>query len=327
MTTELRKGLKPFDPEKHARFKTTEDYGFAFPPVVYPIDKSGGVTNLGMGGNGPDSALTVNGGQPCGDCGPNAVPKNVNQTTAVLAGVKYTAMTSNEIVTLYFTYQAELAGIAWRPTGDNWVAPDGLDQGVDLGDWLIWLFKQGLIEGFVAIPLDKLDAALATLDAVIAGAALNPQADQQCLDGQIWDIGPGDEPDPNLGHAITYIKALSVTGPYEWGTWSQQQASTLAWKQGCVQQAFAVLTKEEAEAIGFPFATLVADLHALGGTVVAPPAPAPAPPPPAPKPTPAPPGPGPAPKPPTPAPPIPVPPPEVVSWFRAFVNWLESFGK
>ncbi len=277
------RGLNPLDEVKHARFKTAADYGFVWSAPVYPVVRTEGISSWGMDGNGPDPSLTVNGGNPVGDCGVCAVPAHANMLSAVLAGlaVAPNTMTSDQVVTLYFTYQAELAGITWRPPATGtWIAPTGLDNGVDLGDWLLWLFQQGLIEGFVKVPLAELDAALATFGVVIVGVNLNPQADQQFSNGQPWNVGPGDQPDPTMGHAILYLAAQSPSGPFEWCSWGATQPSTLAWKQGCVQQAFAVLTKPEAQAAGFPLAVLAADLKALGGTVAlvpAPPAPVPAP--------------------------------------------------
>lgn len=287
MTAGLR-GLLPLDPEKHARFKGAEEYGFTYPAPTYPIDKTGGITDLGMGGNGPDPTLTVNGGQPVGDCGPCAVPMHANMVTAVLAGLELSkyAMTSDQIVTLYLEY-----------TG-------GQDTGVDLGDWLLWLFQKGLIEGFVKVDLADLDAALATFDVVVVGVNLNPEADNQVNAGQPWDVSPGDEPDPSEGHAILLGKAVSPSGPFMWGTWGQWQESTLAWKEACPQQAFAVLTKPEADSKDFPFEELVRDLTDLGGTAIDPPIdPAPSTPPaPAEPPAPA----------PEPQPPVPVEPPSPV---------------
>ena len=59
MTQIFQRGLLPFNPEKHARFKTAADYGFVWPTPVYPIDRSGGITDFGMGGNGPDPTRVV----------------------------------------------------------------------------------------------------------------------------------------------------------------------------------------------------------------------------------------------------------------------------
>jgi hypothetical protein len=139
-----------------------------------------------------------------------------------------------------------------------------LDVGVDLGDWLLWLFNQGLVKGFVKIQLADLDASLQAFDVVIVGVILNPDADEQFENGQAWDVGPGDEPDPQDGHAVLYLKAATPTGPFVWCSWGQQQPSTLAWKNACLQQAFAVVTDPDAVASFYP--QLVADLKALKGT-------------------------------------------------------------
>jgi len=253
----FERGLLPFDPVKHALRKSTLDYGFTFPVPMYPIDKSGGITDFGMGGNGPDPTLTVNKGQPVGDCGPNAVPKNANLVDAVLTGLAVTdyTMTSDEIVTLYFEY-----------TG-------GQDTGVDLGDWLMWLFKKGLIKGFVKLNLSDMDAALALGFAVVVGVSLNRLADDQVIQGVPWDVGPGDEPDPNEGHAILRLAAESATGNRTWASWGQRVISTYDWDQACVQEAFGVVTNPDAlEKNGFPVAALIADLVADSGTVASLPA-------------------------------------------------------
>ena len=285
------RGLHPFDPEKHARFASLESLGFALPTPVYPIVRTEGIPDKGWGmmGNGPDPTLTVNGGNPVGDCGVAAVPGHADMLTAALVGLDLASNTlsSDAIVSLYLQY-----------TG-------GQDIGVDLGDWLLWLFQQGKIEGFVAVSLPELDAALAYFNVVVTGVSLNPQADAQVENGQPWDVGPGDEPNPQEGHAILYDEALSPTGPYGWITWGQFQPSTAAWRNACPQQAFAVMTKQEAEAKGFAaqFDAAVAALHALGGTAVPDPSPAPVPP----------------------APVGPPPPPAAaIPWMREVIDWLES---
>jgi hypothetical protein len=267
MAPTFQRGLLPLNEAKNARFKFAEEYGFTFPTPNYPINKAAGITDFGMDGNGPDPTLTVNGGRPVGDCAVAAMPAHANMISAVMAGLALTenSMTSNEVVTLYFTYEAEVAGDSWRPPASgDWVAPAGLDVGVDLGDWLLWLFNQGLVKGFVKIQLADLDASLQAFDVVIVGVILNPDADEQFENGQAWDVGPGDEPDPQDGHAVLYLKAATPTGPFVWCSWGQQQPSTLAWKNACLQQAFAVVTDPDAVASFYP--QLVADLKALKGT-------------------------------------------------------------
>lgn len=320
----FKRGLRPLDRAKHNRFKSVADYGFTFPAVTYPIDKSGGITDYGMGGNGPDPSLTVNGGNPVGDCGVAAYA-HLDMIDAALTGedVAANTMTSNAVVTLYFEYEATEAGVSWRPpaVGTPWTQEDidqaaQLDNGVDLGDWLLYLYQQGLIDGFVKITDAEAPAALSLFGPIVTGVILNSQADEQFSTGQPWDVGPGDEPDPNEGHAIDQIKAESATGPYGWCSWGADQPSTQAWVTACVQQRFAVLTKEQAEAVGFPFAALDADLKALGGTAVTPPAPAP------PEPTPPP-----APTPPPVTPPAPTPPPSPIHPTRKRRPWWEEIRK
>jgi len=321
---ENKRGLLPLDPVKHARFHYASDYGFVWPEVTYPVNKSGGVSDFGMGGNGPDPEETVYGGQPVSDCVANAAPKNCDLTTAAMLGLlgdQTFHWSSNKIVTLYFIYQAELAGLAWRPPADYvWTQADidtaePLDVGVDMGDWLLWCFKQGLIEGFLKIDAEEVASALQTFDVVISGVCLNPNADEQFENHQVWSIGPGDQPDCNDGHGIQLVSILAATGPRIWATWGRLQGSTYAWALECPQQYFALLTKVQADKVGFPFAKLVADLRAVGGTAVTPPKP--------PEPTPAPtvvPTPV-EPPAPIPAPPVPVP---VPSSHEGFLRELRD---
>ena len=244
------RGLLPLDPVKHARFKSATQYGFTFPNPSYPIDRTGGLTDLGMGGNGPDPTLTVNNGQPVGDCGVCAVPMHANMITAVLAGQDVTkwTMTSDQVVELYFKYT------------------NGQDTGVDLGDWLLWLFNQGLIKGFVKLSLSEMDAALSLGLVVVTGVDLNPQAETQFPN---WSLGPNDLPDSQDGHAILYGYAETAEGPFKWASWGQWATSDLAWKQHCPQQAFGVITDPDLLASnGFPVDSLLADLRVLGGSVV-----------------------------------------------------------
>ena len=279
-------GLHPLNEEKNARFKSVHEYGLVLPDPVYPIDKTMGITDWGIDGN-----------DQFGDCGPCAVPAHADMLTAVLVGepLADNTMTADEVVALYMEYT------------------NGQDTGVDLGDWLLWLFNRNIIEGFVKVGVEHLDTALYHFNVVITGVSLNPQADAQFTNGQPWDIGPGDEPNPQLGHAILYLKADTANGPFAWCTWGKTQPSTAAWKAACPQQAFAVITEQEAHAVGFPYAELVADLQALGGTVDTTPDPTPIP---DPVPTPE----------PTPVPPVvpPVAPPGAMEWLTDLIQWIET---
>lgn len=273
-----------------ALLKTADELGHSWPAAVFPFDITGGITDLGMGGNGPDSTQTIPGG-PFGCCGPNAGPKNVDQTTAHMAHEDEVAWTSDRTIRLYFVYQAETAGITWRPPalGATWTQADQdqaaqLDLGVDPVPYLVWMAThdedgnvvavgQGLIEAFVKVDADDIERAASTARAVMVAVALNDQADAQFdawLEGTNpagWDVGPGDGSDPEEGHFIIIGAGDSASGPYKWGSWSKFVPSTYAWRKACVQVGFAVLTKED---VGQAFYDAAAKVIAeLGGTVPA----------------------------------------------------------
>jgi hypothetical protein len=282
------RGLLPFDPLKHARFKTARAYGFALPSPTYPINKNPtGITDWGMGGNGPDPSLTIttpNGpGAPVGDCGPCGVPFHADMLTAAILGVKWTAMTSNQVVQLYLEY-----------TG-------GQDTGVDLGDWLLWLFNKGLIEGFLKLELTEVDAALDTFDVVVGGWILTDNTDQEFGQGIPFDVSADFPPDPSEGHCMDFEGVVSAGGDTELITWGGSASCTPKFREQCLQQAFAVVTRPQVEAQGGDFDALIADLKALGGTAVTPDVTPPSP---------------------EPAPPAPVP-PTTTSWWLRFLDWLE----
>jgi hypothetical protein len=217
-----------------------------------------------MLGNGPDPTLTVNGGNPMGDCG-IAGYLHTGQMAAGIWNEPIPSITANEAATLYFTYEAIEAGISWRPPNTNdWVPPAGLDQGVDLGDFLLWLFQQGNIDGFVALQFSEVDAALAQFDSVICGWILTDQTDQDFSTNTVADVGPGNEPDPSDGHCMPLMYA-TVTGLSQTNTWGGGLYITQAYRNACLQQAFAIITKEAAQAHGFPLEANEADLKALGG--------------------------------------------------------------
>lgn len=284
------RGLHPLDPHKLAQIKTAAEHGFAWPTPLYPIDLTGAVRDLGMGGNGPDTTQTIPGG-PFGDCGPNAGPKNVDQCTAAMYHLDEVVWTTDRTIRLYFLYQAMAAGITWRPpaAGVEWTQADQdqaaqLDLGVDAVDWLVWLATHdeegnvaavgdGLIEAFVKVLPNELEAAAYTARAVMVAVSLNDQADAQFDAWQAgtnpagWDVGPGDEADPSEGHFIILGEAKSPSGPYSWGSWAAFVPSTYAWRKACVQVGFAVLTKED---VGQEFYAAAAKvIEELGGTVPA----------------------------------------------------------
>jgi hypothetical protein len=228
-----------------------------------------------MLGNGPDPTLTVNGGNPCGDCFFAAI-EHVDEITSKLDNVTYVPNGSNVVVIDYFTYQAVKAGVTWRPPEVGaWVEADiqaaaQLDTGVDLGDGLLYLFQQNLIDGFVALNSSaEIDAWLSLGQAVIGGWTITDQTDQDFEACTVADVGPENQPDSSEGHCMPLVYVESPAGICKTNTWGGVLTITNAYRQACLQQAFGVFTNSQAKALNLPVYQILADLRAAGGEVQA----------------------------------------------------------
>ena len=254
-------GRLPVKPEgKRFAIQWAHDY-LALPvlPPTYPIDVTGGVTNWGMLGN-----------DQYGDCGEAGI-RHVEMSTALAAGQSLPVVTSQEAVNEYLRY-----------TG-------GQDTGVNLADFLLWLYHQGRIKAFA--PVDhknaaQVDSLLNEFHGLYVGVNLTNDAQQLFGTGSPWTVANGELPNPSEGHCIVKVKANgSMDG---WVTWGAVQPSTAAWSSLCVEEVWLVVTTQEQLAKFTP--DLLADIQALGGTGGVPaPAPQPTPTPvPTPKPVPTP---------------------------------------
>jgi hypothetical protein len=282
--SKYKKGLHPFNEEKHQRFATAASLGYSFPSPTYPIDKTAGLTELGMDGNGPDTTVTlvsedasINLQDGSGNCAVCEAPAHIDLVSAALAGLPTipNRLTSDQTLTVYYLYQAAQAGVEWKP---GTPIPAGLDVGCDLGDLLLWLFRnnaelkaQGLagVEGFVALDLSEVDAALSEFNTVIAGWILPTDIDafEVAFDnGAEATISASDPPNPNEGHCMGICFVKNVGDVNKLRTWGGLILVSPEFREGCLQQAFLVLTEQEAEAKNFPFSAAVAALTALGGT-------------------------------------------------------------
>lgn len=240
------------------------EYLEATPTPTYPIDVSRGIVEWQMLGN--DSL---------GDCVPAAVAHD-----RMLAGA---APTAGEVEDLYLAY-------------DN-----GVDEGVVIADFLLYLFQKGLIEGFAPVAPATVDSIMAEFNrGILLGVSLTDDAEQLFTNGQSWGTG-SLTPDPNEGHGILLVKSESVDGPKTVVTWGADQEYTVAWGHACIDEAWAIVTKDDMGDAAY--AALLADLSALPHATDVPPPVEP----PAPEPVPVPvPVPDPVPPTPDPVPPTPV---------------------
>jgi hypothetical protein len=218
------------------------------PAPSYPIDVSGGVTDWQMLGNGPDPTLTVNGGQPVGDC-TFAGRQHLRMAKAAAAQETETWETTDALVTEYLAYD------------------HGKDEGANIADLLLSWYQSGKIKAFA--PVDhtdpaSCDAAMAAFHGLYVGVNLTDDADALFGKGDPWTVANGQQPDPNDGHCIVKVKADGQQVD-TWVTWGALQESTRAWTGACLDEAWAVVTTED-EAATLNMPALLADIQALGGS-------------------------------------------------------------
>jgi hypothetical protein len=219
------------------------------PAASYPVDVRAGIPDggWGMDGNGPDPTCTV-APEGVGDCS-FAARQHYRQAKAAHYGEIEAWETSNELVEEYLTY-------------DN-----GQDNGAVLADVLLTWYKSGRILAFA--PVDHtnpaaVDAAVQAFRGVYAGVDLTDDADQLFSEGRPWTTANGEQPDPADGHCIVKVKADG--SQYDgWVTWGAVQDSTRQWTAACLDEAWVIITREDAAAASVNLTALRADIDALHG--------------------------------------------------------------
>lgn len=237
-------------------------------------DVTNGLTDIGMLGNAEE-----------GDCVP-AATEHFRMTKGLYSGD--TAPTEVETLKLYHDYGAAQGQ-----------GPDS-DEGVEIASWLQWLFEVTQaakeagddIEEIAYVEItdldpDNLGVEMLEFRGLILGVDLTDDA-QQLFPNSPWTVANGETPDPQEGHGILHAKFDKATQMAEEGTWAQFQQATYDWLRACVTEAWAIMTREDAENSNVDFDACVAAIKAAGGQVSpnlpeplspspAPPAPSPSP--------------------------------------------------
>jgi hypothetical protein len=217
------------------------------PAPAYPLDVTAGITDWAMLGNGPDPTCTMH---------PNGVGastfvgrEHYRMAKAAASGEAPAWESSNDLVAEYFAYD------------------HGKDQGANIEDLLLHWYKAGTILAFA--PVDhtnpaEVDAAMAAFHGAYVGVNLTPDADQLFDQQQPWTTADGEQPDPSDGHCIVKVKA-DGTQFDGWVTWGAVQQSTLQWTAACLDEAWVIITQEDAASGNVNLAGLRADIDALKG--------------------------------------------------------------
>ena len=230
------------------------------PAPVYPVDVSGGITDWGMLGNGPDPTCDTH-PDGVGDC-TFAGREHIKRAKAAAGHETEQWETSDSLVAEYLAYD------------------HGQDVGAVIADLLLAWYKAGKILAFA--PVDHtdpaaVDSAMAAFHGAYCGVNLTDDADQLFQEGKPWTLAGGQRPNPDDGHCIVKVGAdIAVSGADTWVTWGALQKSTPEWATACLREAWVIITAEDAKAASLDIAKLRADIDALHGTGGAP-APAPAP--------------------------------------------------
>lgn len=211
--------------------------GPASAPDAY--DKTNGANGFQMLGNGPDPTLTVNNGQPVGDCGVVSTV-NVTYVDSVETGQPFTMPSSNEVASWYLNYDhGQDLGVSnpqlletWHASGTPWGGKILGAGGVNYRSWdESWAYLYAFGSGILAVAVSE-----AMEDATQAG--------------QPWDY-TGSAADQNIlgGHDVcVFARQSADLGVL--ATWGQRQLFTERWWKHFVQSLDVVVTPAQVGAKG-----------------------------------------------------------------------------
>lgn len=240
------------------RARTIEHYA-TLPAPAASFDHTQGFDGFKMLGNGPDPTLTVNGGNPVGDCG-WVGSVNVDLIESLETGERFVWPTSDEVVTDYLRYD------------------HGQDLGVDLSTFLTYWQTVGLpwggkIAGHAEVDLqggvDRAWAAANAFGCLYIGIAVPAPMDEQAASGEILDLtGTSDDRDIQGGHCVVVVSRDADVGNGQSGgelaTWGMRVKFTDRWLQTYMEEAHVAITGAQVErngdGYGLDLASLQADL-------------------------------------------------------------------
>ncbi len=185
-----------------------------------------------MLGNGPDPSLTVDGGQPKGDCAFVGLA-NVCIVDQVETRKPVVIPSSNEVVTAYDAYN------------------HGRDIGANLSQLLAFQYRVGLpwIKGapYAALNhrnVDEFWSGVHAFGAGYIGIAVTTAMQTQTQAGEPWDI-TGTYADDQVvgGHCVVVISRTADGG--EVATWGMRQKFTTRWFQRYVEEAHILITETQ----------------------------------------------------------------------------------
>ncbi len=231
--------------------------GQARPPLPDAADVSFGITEWGMLAN-----------DRLQNCGSAAIAHARMTKACVSPGVAgaeptyepgFVPPSVEEVEHLYYEY-----GIAH---GEK---PPHPNEGVVNALWLAWLYERGTIEGYAEIDVahpgtsDRVRRAMIDFRGVFVGLNLTDNADQLFLAGKPWSTADGQKANPRNGHDVLMVSFAESSDTFV--TWGALQKSTFDWDSECVEEAWVILTKEDAKRAGYDFEAAKAAMDEVSAT-------------------------------------------------------------
>ena len=224
---------------------------------TYPVDETSGQTDWGMLANDQYGICTFAGRE------------HYKMAKAFFYKLTEVWETVQALVAEYFAY-------------DN-----GQDIGANIPDLLVSWYQAGKILAFGKLDHTnrlEVDWGVQTFHGVYCGVDLTDDADQLFNSHQPWTVGQGQTPNPNDGHCVIKIAStdINIPDPLDtYITWGALQTATKQWTAACLDEAYVIITEEDAKASGVDIAALRADIDAMldehGGVASPTPQPAPVP--------------------------------------------------
>lgn len=212
---------------------------------------TGGIRNFGVLGNDVD-----------GDCVVAAVEhivmcKSVQKASKwkhVLYRLGFKPPSTKFTLALYAKY---LLTLSEKP---------GPETGVDPGSFFAWLLAQEMITSWGIVTPDQCDQAIIDYRGVLAAICLTTDNYENVGPKGIWEVGPNNQPNPQLGHGIALVEFTQTL--YTCVTWGYLQRMTVA----CLDISsgpnfgglFVFTTTEDEDRLGHDaYVSLVAATNAL----------------------------------------------------------------
>lgn len=225
------------------------------PSAPRQFDPLKGASPFQMLGNGPDSSLTANNGNPVGDCG-FVMTVNADVVTSAALAETFDMPSSNIVVNNYLAYN------------------HGQDIGVQNSQLLPYWHRTGLwgskIEGYGGVDFRNFDEAMAYCHAYLGlctGIVVTEAMEEQTQADEPWDLTGTPMDDNVLGGHDVLAFALDNEDMVELATWGQRQKATRRWWNYYVEECDVVVTSALVEAkgdgLGLDVAKLNSYLHAM----------------------------------------------------------------